>query len=129
MLMKVPFLFTLLIISLMRITCNTIDDFIENIRGEKLYLKQIFIERTSRPLNGTSKRDATSFEIYFSASAIIEYADGGQALLTAGVDCGIDRTTQDGDKAGTRMQDVIHAQLVEHCRNNDLKLKPGALDI
>jgi len=113
----------------MRITCSTLDGFLENLRTSAVYQGLVFVEREARPLNGTTKRDATSFEIGLRVATVIEYEDGGQALLEAVEVCGVDRLTRDGDQEGTRLQTELIKQLNQVCNDKGLQVRPGMLDL
>lgn len=115
----------------MRITCTSIDDFITNLKSGTIWENRVYYERSRRVLNGKTMRDATSFQVFYQTSAVLEVG-GGQALLVCGVDCGIDRTTADGDLEGTIEQDFLHRKLEKYCSDNErgvrIALMPGVLD-
>ena len=111
----------------MRITTTSIGDFISNLRTGTVYQKRVWYERTNRPLNGKTQRDATSFEVFLSASAVLEFPDG-QALLVCGVNCGIDRLTGDGEMEGSEERIKMIDSLADYCEQNDLQMMPGSLD-
>lgn len=111
----------------MKITTSKIDDFIRNLQDTGVFRSTVYYENSSRHLNGKTKRDATSFEVFYQASAVLEFEDG-QALLVCGIECGIDRTTGDGGLEGSNERQRIHERLSEYCQSVGLKLMPGVLD-
>lgn len=114
----------------LKITCNTLADFLTNLRESKfsVFRNTVYVDRNSVPLNGTSKRDATSFEIFLKASAVLEFGDEGQALLQYGESCGIDRMTVDGEAEGSQRRSSWCDQLTQYCEENNLKILPGIID-
>lgn len=111
----------------MRIQTTTVDDFLANCESGTVWEGRIYYERTSRPLNGKTKQDATSFDVFYQLSCVLAIEDG-QALLSCGVACGVDRTTGDGDLGGTEEQAKIHGRVVEWCGSRRVVLLPGVLD-
>jgi len=111
----------------MIIKCNTVEAFLENIKGSDLFQEIVFIDITSRGM-GDNQRSSTSFEIIFQASTIIQYGEGDQALLQMGLLCGIDRHTGDGGLEGTEKAIMCRAQIEEYCAEHDKKVKPGILN-
>ena len=111
----------------MRITTGSIDDFVANLSDADVFRNVVYYERSSRPLNGKTKRDATSFEVYYQTSAVLEFGEG-QALLVCGVNCGVDRLTSDGGTEGTDELNRLHEQLKSYCESKGLRLLPGVLD-
>lgn len=112
----------------MRICCYTIDDFVTNISHATVYQKTVYAETNKNPLNG-SKRDACSFGISVHVSAVLEYDDGGQALLEATEECGIDRLTSNGDLGGSELAKYKLEQLSTVCERLGLRVRPGILDM
>ena len=113
----------------MRITTTTVDSFLANVSSaESVFNDVIYTERSRRHLNGKTPRDATSFQVLFQLSAVLNFTDGGQALLVCGIDCGVDRTTADGDMEGTARLKELEEQVIAFCTENKLKLLSGVLD-
>jgi hypothetical protein len=104
-------------------------DFLANLDGAKVYRSVVHYDRTRVPMGDKHQRDATSFEIFFNASAVLEFDDEGQALLQCGEHCGIDRLTADGGTDGTDRQLVLMERLGEFCNGRSLNLKPGLIDM
>jgi len=111
----------------MKITTGSVADFLANLEAGTVWQGRIHYERSSRPMNGKSKRDATSFEVYYQLSTVLNIEDG-QALVVCGVDCGIDRHTADGEMEGTEQQMRMHEQVEEWCNVHSVRLLPGVLD-
>ena len=112
----------------MRIVCTDLSSFLANLDGVRAYRDVVYYECSDRPINGKSRHDATSFEVFYQLSTVLEFADGGQALLVCGINCGIDRTTGDGGLEGSASRKVMHEKLERYCSSNKLKLLPGVLD-
>ena len=111
----------------MKIVTTSVDDFVQNLRTGSVFQKRVWYERSSKPLNGKTKHDATSFDVFLQLSAVLEFPDG-QALLVCGVDCGVDRLTGDGEEEGSAERSKMIAKLADHCKLNDLMMMPGSLD-
>lgn len=111
----------------MKIVTTSVEDFIANLSLGTAWQRRVWYERSANPLNGKTKRDATSFEIILQLSAVFESQDG-QALLVCGVNCGVDRLTSDGDTEGSDARLAMIKKLADYCGNNDLQMIPGSLD-
>ena len=111
----------------MRIVTTSVDDFLANCDNVKVWEGRIYYERSSHPLNGKTKADATSFKVVFQLSCVLNVGDG-QALLACGVDCGTDRLTGDGDTEGTEEQKRLFEKVECWCREHNVRLLPGILD-
>lgn len=111
----------------MRITTTTVNDFLANLEAGEVWEKRIYFERSSRPLNGRTKQDATSFEVHLQLSAVVAVGEG-QALLACGTVCGVDRLTGDGGLEGTEELDRLHEKVMGWCGGRGVSLLPGVLD-
>ena len=115
----------------MRVICNTLDDFIENLGGyEKDDILQgcVYVDTTKNPVDG-NKRTAVKFSVVFQASAVIALPDGGEFLLQMGVDCGTDY--HDGTQAmdGTEEADNLRFRLKDFCSSRGVLVRPGIIDV
>lgn len=112
----------------MRITTTSVRDFTKNLKTGSPFQGRVYFERSTRPMNGKNRLDATSFEVILQLSTVLEFGDGSQALLVCGVVCGIDRLTADGNKDGSLEQENRLIELREFCGSRGWTLLPGALD-
>ena len=112
----------------MRIKTHSVADFIKNLEGHKVYNDAVFVDLSKQPLNGNGPRDATSWLIILHATAILDFTDGGQALLELGKECGIDRETE-GEIEGTREWNLCEEDIIDFCDSNGLTVKPGVIDM
>ena len=111
----------------MRVTCSSIEEFLENIQqvdSEKVYSKVIFVSLTRRPLDG-DKRHAARFQVVLQVSAVINDEEGGQYLLLAGEDCGIDYEDATQEKNGSDAAAALQHQLMSFCDLRGLGIRPG----
>lgn len=113
----------------MRIKCDSLDEFLDNLREAAVYRRIVHYSREREPLNGRTRADATSWDIWYRVSAVLEFEDGGQALLEAVEHCGQDRTTADGGDEGLRRQVELHTRLLDECRDRELRVLPGIVDL
>lgn len=112
----------------MRIKCVDVDSFIENLKGHNVYNQTVYIDGDRKPLNG-SRWDAISWGVSFQASAVLEFPDGGQALLECGIDCGVDHDDSKDGQDGTKLQKKLKDKLETYCDDYGLMVKPGVVDI
>ena len=112
----------------MRIGCCSVADFLENLQAHPVYTNTVYLDRRRNPLNGTP-RDATSFELVLQVCAVLEFADGGQALLQGAEVCGIDRLTRDASDEGSRRMAELIEIINAACTNSGLTVRPGMLDL
>lgn len=111
----------------MRVKCSSISDFMVNLRAAKVYNKNIYFEQSKIPLN-QDQRNATSFELVYSLFAVVEYNDGGQALVECHESCGIDRYTADACSDGSVRMTELFKETRRFCTELGVKLLPGVLD-
>ena len=108
----------------MRIECHSIDDFITNLWTEppgSVMQKQICVDVTSRDVDGIK------FMINIQATAVIDLPDGGQYLLQAGEDCGIDYRDTTQDYAGSEKMEEQKDKLKNVCEELGLTIRPGVI--
>ncbi|MDQ6959973.1 MAG: hypothetical protein Q9M27_03000 [Mariprofundaceae bacterium] len=113
----------------MRIKCQSVDDFIRNLKGATVYLDTVHVNRISRSIGETFNGEVHIYEISYQASAIIQLDAEAQALLECGEACGQDVRTSDGYALGSEKQAALHAKLECFCAENNLTIKPGLIDI
>lgn len=111
----------------MIIRCQSLGDFLKNIESGKVFRNTVYMNRTRDPVNGP-KNLATSFDVYFQASAVLDFGEDGLAFLECGELCGIDRETADGNMEGTERQKDLTRELELFCEGNGLSLLPGVID-
>jgi len=112
----------------MRIKCASIDSFIENLRNQSIYGNTVYLDHTRNPLNGTM-RDAISWEVTTHITAILDFPDGGQALLDCGVNCGIDHDDSADGQDGTKLFKRYEDRIESYCEEYGLMVKPGVVDM
>lgn len=106
----------------MRIVCDDIEDFIENMKGLTIYRKTVYVSRISRPIEGSPSRD-----IILQASTILEVGKDEQALLEYGLRMGTDRPSEN-EYHGSEERDAHLKILQDYCELNEYTIKPGILD-
>ena len=112
----------------MRIQCDGIDDFLENVRDQQVFNKTIFVNRTKRSLTEESPRTSHCVEIILQLSAIVVYPEG-EVLVESGESCGEDCFTGDGKIEGTPVCEKRMKRLDRFCEQAGLTVKPGILDM
>ena len=114
----------------MRIACSSIDQFLENLSEEQILYQTIWVSKTSLPLNGKTRFDASSFAIGFQVSAVVEKENGDQYLLEAGEACGIDRTNRGEESTeGTDKEKGLREKVAMFCQAKSWQIKPGVIDL
>lgn len=105
----------------MRITCETLEDFLENLTGHEVYQDTIWVNRT------TKRVDSLVTDSAIEASAVIVRSDESEAIIQWGQDCGHDLDTADGHRNGTEKQVELYTNLQAYATPRGLKLLPGIL--
>lgn len=114
----------------MRIACDTVADFLENIRGAVVLGKSVYVNQIQHSLNATgSVREATSIEVGIQLSAVIQFDEEGEALVECGEMLATDRLTANGSLDGTERFKEILENLRSFCSANGLTIRPGVLGI
>ena len=122
----------------MRVICNSLDDFIENLEkepSENIFRKTVYISRTVNPVDG-NKLEAAKFSVNFQASAIVNLFEDdlaetqyGQYLLEFGEDCGFDYHDADPETKGSKHCEDLKKRLECCCFSRGLRIRPGILDM
>ncbi len=113
----------------MRITCSSVEDFIEvlNSPSQEVLNNFIHCDTTSRGLDSSDRHRAVKVSVVFHASAVVNLPDGGQYLLDYSEDCGIDYNDHTQEKKGTERALQIRKSLKDYADLNGLRLLPGIL--
>lgn len=111
----------------MRIKCSSFEAFLANIKNQSLYNHTIFVDKHTEPVGG-NPRDAIVFHVIMHLTGIIDYSDGGQALLDCAIDCGLDRHDEDVLEASL-FYDSCFVKLESYCDEYGLMVKPGIVDM
>ena len=112
----------------MRIQCDNIDDFLANVRDQKVFNETIFVNRTKQSMTEDPVRLAHAVEIVLQLSAVIVYPEG-DALVESGESCGVDVFTADGKTEGSEICEKRMQRLDRFCEQAGLIVKPGILDM
>lgn len=105
----------------MRIECQSVRDFLDNLAGEDVFLRRVHVDVTQ-----IAVKDHIH-EIVFQASAVLNLGDQGQALVACGEKCGRDVATADGAMEGTRRAKELREMLEMKCVEQGLEVRPGIL--
>ena len=115
----------------MRVTCGTIDEFIENLKAlphGAVFQKVIYVSRTRNSIDGTA-RNGVRFSVVLQASAVVDLGDDGQYLLEAGEDCGIDYEDSTQERKGTERASELRQKIKRHCESHGIDVRPGIVDM
>ena len=110
----------------MRIICNTVQDFFDNIEGCELFDSTCWINKTSNPMDDNS-RDAVKFMILLQAHAIKLFPTGAECLVELGIDCGYDYRDAGNDLTGSETADAYEEEILVFCKDRAFQVLPGIL--
>jgi hypothetical protein len=99
-----------------------VEDFIENLKIEKVFNKMVWVDTTRKTINEHVE------QVTFQASAVLEIA-GGESLLQYGGECGFDKTDGDPERDGTEIAKLRRKKISDWCEVNGLTVKPGLVDM
>lgn len=116
----------------MRIVCETIEDFLENLEslGIEDGADQLFHNEIRRSVSHRDKQE-TSRKVILQFTAVVCRHDGSEFLLDFGIDCGFDEFSPIEDLAGT----VKEQQITNLVKGLDLvksgiwTIKPGTIHV
>lgn len=109
----------------MRVTCNTIEELLENLELEQsVYQKTIRLSISRRPQN----KEHTSFRVILQASTVVECPDESEYILEAGVDCGVDYEDSESEQIGTEKSEELKQKLLNFVQNKGWVVRPGVID-
>ncbi len=115
----------------MRVTCQTIDEFIQTLESEgneNIFRATIRVNSIRRPVDGT-KHDCSAFDCLIQASAIVDMGEEGQYLLEAGEECGRDYVDASQEFEGSTIMKELRDKISMFCTFNKLRLLPGLIDM
>lgn len=102
----------------MLIKCGTIHDFLANLENKVVFASTVYVDTIKNDANS----DGSVKNLVIHATAVVELtAEGGQALVIAGEDCGMDYEPEIFEERQTQIQ--------EYCSAHSLIVKPGILDM
>lgn len=113
----------------MRVTCNCIEDFIENLKDASpsdVVQQVVYWATIERPIDGTM-RSSVTFTIIAQASAVVCLRDGGQYHLEYGEECGVDIRDSEPEAFGSEYADKAKKKLMEYCAGCGLRIRPGSV--
>lgn len=112
----------------MRVTCKTVDEFLENLLsegGDHVFQKVVRCSTTRRPMD----LDLVRWQVNFQVSTVIDLNEDGQYLLEAGEDCGMDYEDADAESKGMDKATSLKNQVGGCCEEMCLRLLPGIIDL
>ena len=111
----------------MRVTCQTVKEFIENLgTAESVFRRTVWCSTTKR----AEDEDGVKFVMGFQASAVMVFDDGSDALLDVGVGCGMNYEDATQDFSGTELAEKLRVQVSDYVQSRDgWKCLPGIIDI
>ena len=108
----------------MKVTCNSIGEFIENLcLEESIYRKTVYVSLKEQPLD--LEREPVRFDVIIQATTIVETEDGGQYIIEAGESCGTDYRDATNELKGTKKRKQLFEKLCEVCEEQGLSIRPG----
>lgn len=111
----------------MKVSCFSLDDFIECLKNENPpYQSTIRCNIIRRPIDRTV-RDSSQYGVVFQASAVIQPNDESEFILEMGFDCGKDYEDADKDMAGSETAKSLKSKLQEYAVANGLRVLPGII--
>lgn len=112
----------------MRVTCEDLDSFLENLRLEPpshVLQQAVRVSISHRPLDSSDKHKAVKFDVVIQASAVVSLENGGEYLLDYGENCGIDYRDVSNELTGSLRANALRGKLVECCDDLGLRVRPG----
>lgn len=106
----------------MRIVCQSVPSFIENLKLGKVVEGVVWIDQTKREVK------PCIMIVNLQASAILE-VETGQILVQYGEDCGQDFLDGETELKGSEGAKARRDRLIEWCEEHQLRVKPGLVDM
>lgn len=124
----------------MRVTCETVDEFIECLRAEcqahsTIFQDTIRVSICRRPID-KSAREALKFEVVLQASAVVVVDQESQYLLEVGEYCGKDYADDPPNDEGTQKAKALKEKIEDFAKGwwrqefdsgASLKILPGMI--
>jgi len=114
-----------------RVTCESLHDFITNLRHEpptNVVQRIVYISTTRRPMDSDDKHKAVLFTVVLQSSAVVNLDDGGQYHLEYGEECGVDVCDATQELCGSDKAAILRKRLVDFCDEHGLHVRPGIVE-
>jgi len=105
----------------MRITCHTIEAFIDNLRMGEVFEKSVWVDENTREIS------EHKVLCNIQASAVVSAKGGGEFLVQYGEDVGFDFTDGEPQREGSEAVAHRKGYLKECCEDMGLVVRPGIL--
>ncbi len=110
----------------MRVVCQTISEFLENLEHEP---DDAVLQKTIRVSCILKFVHEAKSEIIVQASAVVSIGEEGQYLLEAGEICGMDYKDASGECQGTDKAEYLRGMIKEVCDRRGWSIRPGIIDM
>ena len=107
----------------MRIECKTMRAFLDNLVGQNIFQKCVWFDLIRQSVNEAKT------SVGLQASAILEYEEGGEALVQYGEDCGFDYNDGEAEKDGSKKAEENMRMLRDFCEHRQYDLRPGMIGV
>ena len=111
----------------MRVTCHSVEEFLECLQGAGV-LEDTIRASTTRSPEGSEKVPIV-FSVVLHLSTVVQSSDSAEYLLEAGMDCGFDYEDASQDSAGSVKAADLRIQVIEFANARGWKVLPGIIDI
>ena len=121
----------------MRVICNTVDEFLQDLKTQLdlvgrdcVFQTCIRLSVVAQPTAESSKGNSVRDLINLQASAIVFQPTGdleSQYLMEVGVYCGIDYNDSTQEKGGSEQAEKYKLMIREFCDDNGLRVRPGVI--
>lgn len=112
----------------MRVTTNSIDDFLANLRAidaKQVFQSIVYVDVRRTPMSGDS--NGTRSSVVMQATAVVTLPEGGEYLLVGGEPCGFDYKDNGGEYPGSERAGELRTEIERYCGTVGLAVRPGAV--
>ncbi|MDO8682502.1 MAG: hypothetical protein Q7N50_03355 [Armatimonadota bacterium] len=96
------------------------------VKPDDIYGRVIYVDVNRRCIDGQGQ-PKVRWSVVIQASAVVASEDGGQYLLQAGEDCGLDYEDASKEHTGTERAKSLREALEDRCVDLKLRLLPGVV--
>jgi hypothetical protein len=111
----------------MRVTCNSINAFLDNlkpIKHDNIFGSVVYVDTDMKPVDNQDKRKAIKFLVVIIASAVVDLPTG-QYLLVAGEECGFDLIAEGGYQDGSDKALELKRMIGSFCDTIGVSVQSG----
>jgi hypothetical protein len=113
----------------MRVVCNTIDEFLEDLTCEMGNGEGQILQSCVRVSILRHEMNPAKKQVVLQTSAVVLLENGGEYILEAGINCGVDYEDSTKEMLGTMKANELKQKIASKCSELGLTVRPGMIHV